>query len=31
VRQESIVVFAVMHLKQNPEKWEDKLKKYRKD
>ena len=30
VRQKSIVVFAVMHLRQNPEKWEDKLKKYRK-
>ena len=29
VRQKSIIVFAVMHLKQNPEKWEDKLKKYR--
>ena len=30
VRQKSIIVFAVMHLKQSPEKWEDKLKKYSK-
>ena len=31
VRQEGIIVFAVMHFKKNPEKWEEKLKKYRKD
>jgi len=29
VRQNRIIVFAIMHLKQNPEKWENKLTKYK--
>ena len=29
IRQKEIIVFAIMHLKKNPERWEDNLIKYR--
>lgn len=30
VRKESIIIFAVMHLKMSPKNWEKRLKKYKK-